>query len=242
MKIALVADLHGNRPAVEALEKDLAHIAPDAVYCLGDIVGKGPSSDYTFDWAVRNCDLILGGNWDYGVGGRQFPKDHFYWAQLGEERMRRLCQLPLEHEMFFSGRRMRLFHGRPVMQELVRCESAAEEIIPFFSDGQGGTYDAVIYADAHRQAVRTMTPGMFINVGSVGNGLGEPRCCYAVMEGSMGPQNAPFELRLRQIDYDRGQAVADALATPDIPWIDAFVREVQTGRYSRSMIAGSAAK
>ena len=45
MRYALIADLHGNRPATQALERDLNRTRPDKVFCLGDIVGKGPSSD-----------------------------------------------------------------------------------------------------------------------------------------------------------------------------------------------------
>ena len=233
MQIALVADLHGNRPATEALERDLALIRPDRIYCLGDIVGKGPSSDYTFDWAQANCDLILGGNWDYGVGNRQFAADDFYWEQLGEWRLKVLRELPLEHEMYFSGRRIRLFHGRPIMPKLVMAISDRELIESYFQDGQGGRYDAVVYADMHRQAMRTLTPGMLYNIGSVGNNLGEPRCCYALLCGEMTKERAPFEIRLRQLDYDRGEAVRDAQHTPLIPNIAAFIREIQTGIYSR---------
>ena len=86
MRIALFADLHGNWPATQALERDLARRGADRLYCLGDLVGKGPCSDRTFDWAMANCDLVLGGNWDYGIGYRQFAPDDFYWAQLGEAR------------------------------------------------------------------------------------------------------------------------------------------------------------
>ena len=114
MQIALIADLHGNRPAVEALEKDLALMKPDKIYCLGDIVGKGPSNDFTYEWAMAHCDLILGGNWDFGVGYQQFPNDRYYWDQLGEKRLETLRNLPLEYEMTMSGQRLRLFHGRPL--------------------------------------------------------------------------------------------------------------------------------
>lgn len=232
MQIALIADLHGNRPATEALERDLKLQKPDRVYCLGDIVGKGPSSDFTFDWAVAHCDLILGGNWDYGVGRRQFPLDGFYWEQLGEKRLAALRALPRETEIRLSGRRVRLFHGRPIMEELVTAHQDAAWIEPFFEDGQGGRYDVVAYADAHRQALRTMTPGLFLNTGSVGNALGEPRCCYTLLCGEEA-DGAPFEVRLRQLEYDRDQAVRDALATPGVPGIECFIREVQTGLYSR---------
>ena len=108
MRIALVSDLHGNMTAVEALEKDLSTHAADEIWCLGDLVGKGPSSDKTFDWAMRNCSVVLGGNWDFGVGKKQFSPDQYYWDQLGTSRMERLCRLPLEYELVLSGRRIRL--------------------------------------------------------------------------------------------------------------------------------------
>ena len=74
MKIALVADLHGNLPATMAVDADIRARGADAVWCLGDLVGKGPSSAETFDWAVNRCDVILRGNWDEGVALRQFKK------------------------------------------------------------------------------------------------------------------------------------------------------------------------
>jgi len=235
MRIALIADLHGNRPATEALAQDLQRTKPDLVYCLGDIVGKGPSSDFTCDWAFHHCDLILGGNWDYGVGYQHFPADVFYWEQLGEERLRRLRELPREHEIMLSGRRIRLFHGRPVMETLITAHHDRELIEPYLADALGARYDVAVYADAHRQALRTLTPGMFVNTGSVGNNLGETRCCYALLEGEEGAAFAPFEIRLRQVDYDRRQAVEDALAAPRVPNIAAFIREVETGVYSRGI-------
>ncbi len=235
MQIALIADLHGNRPATLALERDLALIQPDLVYCLGDIVGKGPSSDFTFDWAYRHCDLILGGNWDYGLGEKRFAADTFYWSQLGEERLSKLRSLPLEHEFWFSGRRVRLFHGRPIMEKLIYPQDPKEWIDPLFLAADGSRYDVVIYADAHRPAMRIMTPGTFANCGSVGNAMGEPRCCYAILSGEMGRENAPFEIRFRQVDYDRAQAIRDAENMPQVPRIDTFIREVQTGIYSRNL-------
>ena len=108
MRIALVADLHGNWPAVQAMERDISRRGVDEIYCLGDLVGKGPSSDKTCDWAFENCSVILGGNWDLGVAQRAFPKDGFYWNQLGASRLEKLAALPLEHRFFFSGLRARL--------------------------------------------------------------------------------------------------------------------------------------
>jgi len=233
MRIALIADLHGNWPATQALEKDLASRGADRLYCLGDIVGKGPSSDRTFDWAVANCDLILGGNWDYGVGYRQYAPDSYYWDQLGEKRLAFLRNLPLEKTLTVSGRHIRLFHGRPVMKTLILAQHDAALIEPFFTDCNGFFCDVVGYADAHRQAMRTMNPGLFFNCGSVGNALGVPLCCYALLEGDERDADAPLELRLITLPYDRAQAVRDAQAAVQVPRIDTYIREVETGRYSR---------
>lgn len=233
MRIALLADLHGNWPATKALEKDLAAQRVDRIFCLGDAVGKGPSSDRTLDWAVANCEVLLGGNWDYGLGYQKFPMDAFYWQQLGDQRLAFLKNLPMEHHLTLSGRRVRLFHGRPVMEELITIRNEAGEIQPFFMDEQGERFDVVGYADAHRQAMRTMTPGLFFNCGSVGNALGEPHCCYAIMEGEENDSAAPFQISFRALPYDRVQAVLDAKKTPEIPHIEAFIREIETGVYSR---------
>ena len=156
MRIALVADLHGNRPATLALDRDLAKQQVDRVFCLGDMVGKGPDSDFTYDWAMAHCELRLAGNWDLGVGRRQFAMDAPYYRQLGDERLIALRSLPLEHELWMSGRRVRLFHGRPVMNDLVVAHHPMDALEPFFKAPDGGRYDVVIYADAHRQAMRTL--------------------------------------------------------------------------------------
>ena len=233
MRIALLADLHGNWPATQALEKDLKAQNADQIICLGDAVGKGPNSGRTLDWALQSCGIYLGGNWDYGIGTRSFPMDSFYWNQLGEKRMKILRELPREHHFMFSGRRIRLFHGRPVMEDLITIRDETEAILPFFTGEDGVRFDVVGYADAHRQALRTMAPGLFFNCGSVGNALGEPRCCYALLEGETGHAPGPFEIRFRYLDYDRIAAVRDAREAPAIPRIDAYIREVETGEYSR---------
>ncbi|HPF86472.1 MAG TPA: metallophosphoesterase family protein [Candidatus Limiplasma sp.] len=233
MRIALIADLHGNRPATDALERDLTLKRPDKIYCLGDIVGKGPSSDYTFDWAMAHCDLVLGGNWDVFVGYKSFEPDHFYWEQLGEQRLNTLRELPLEKTITLSGRRIRLFHGRPTMAHLIHAQNPKEDILPLFTNADGEDCDVAGYADAHRQSLRSLDDKIFFNCGSVGNALGRPNCCYALLDGEETPDNAPFTIQMIQIPYDREQAVRDAQATPQVSRIDSFINEVKTGKYSR---------
>lgn len=232
MRIALIADLHGNFPAVQALEKDLLTRSVDEIWCLGDIVGKGPSSPATFDWAMSNCSIILRGNWDEGVGKRLFSRnDAFYYEQLGAARMERLLELPLEHHAVLSGRRLRLMHGRPVMPVLQATHEPESELLWLFRPD----FDTVGYADIHRPGLRSLNEGrLLFSIGSVGNNLGGlPMVSYALMQCSSGAAPAPFELSYICLPYDRQHAVRDAENAPRLHKREAYVREVETGIYSR---------
>lgn len=42
-RIAVISDIHGNLPALEAVLKDIKKQNIERIYCLGDLAGKGPS-------------------------------------------------------------------------------------------------------------------------------------------------------------------------------------------------------
>lgn len=230
MRIALISDLHGNATALSALDKHLKALSPDQVWCLGDLVGKGPNSHITFDWVMDRCSLVLGGNWDYGVGRREYTRDSFYHRQLGEARLAKLASLPLEHRFTLSGRKIRLIHGRPVMPRLINIQDPKEAFLPFLEPD----IDLFVYADCHRQGVRTLT-GQVVNIGSVGNGLGLPLVQFALLEGNPGETEAPLEVRLLTIPYDNRAEAKEAKRFSDLPYQAAYIHEVLTGEYAGSL-------
>ncbi|MBR4331353.1 MAG: metallophosphoesterase family protein [Clostridia bacterium] len=233
-EIALVADLHGNWPATQAVERDIRARGIQRIWCLGDVVGKGPSSDRTFDWAVKNCEFILQGNWDEGIGKKLFPKDQFYYDQLGEKRMEALLSWPMEYECFISGRKMRLLHGRPTMPEPYYVHEPAELLEPYFLPD----YGVVGYADVHRQGLRLLGfKGILFNTGSVGNGLGIPMAQYAILRGKPDSrEQAPFDVNMVTVPYDREQAIRDTREAGERGLVNAdlFEKEILTGKYARA--------
>ena len=241
IEIALVADLHGNLPATEAVDADIQRRGIERIWCLGDIVGKGPSSPDTFDWAVSRCEMILQGNWDEGIGKKLYPNDEFYYRQLGEDRMRRLLELPLEYERWISGRKMRLFHGRPTMPEPLYIHSDYEILAAYFEPD----YEVVGYADVHRQGMRLLGfKGILFNTGSVGNGLGVAMAQYAILRGELdGRESAPLDVNLVTVPYDRERAVRDTEEAGKRGLVNAelFKQEILTGRYARGNGSGRAA-
>lgn len=232
MRIALVADLHGNLPATMAVDRDLTARKIDTVYCLGDMVGKGPSSAATMDWAVKRCELMLAGNWDLGIATKQYPADGYYWDMLGEERMALLRSLPLEHHFYMSGLNIRLIHGRPVMEELLLLQAEREKLEGLF-EKDGEAFQVLGYADCHRAGYRTVNKGFVFNCGSVGNALGVNRACYAILQGQPGKEPAPFDVTMVSVPYDVGAAVQDANNDPNLPHRESYITELLTGVYSR---------
>lgn len=68
MKIALFSDIHSNLPALEAFFKDLETTKPDAIYCLGDLVGYNIWPNEVINEIRKRGIPTIAGNYDFGVG------------------------------------------------------------------------------------------------------------------------------------------------------------------------------
>jgi protein phosphatase len=110
--VALISDLHGNLPALEAVLHDIKRRNISRIFCLGDLVGKGPHSEKVVDTCQDVCEVTIQGNWDDFIT-RDTEKPTMRWHQqrLGPERLAYLRQLPPTIDFWMSGRRVRLFHA-----------------------------------------------------------------------------------------------------------------------------------
>ncbi|MGZ8559579.1 MAG: metallophosphoesterase family protein, partial [Chitinophagaceae bacterium] len=68
MKIALFSDIHANLPALEACLKSIEEQKPDAVYCLGDLVGYNIWPNEVINEIRRRGIPAIAGNYDQGIG------------------------------------------------------------------------------------------------------------------------------------------------------------------------------
>lgn len=76
MKLAFLADIHGNLPALEAVLHDLEQVAPDAVYLLGDLVNRCPWSNEVLDILREKNWPSIQGNHDLIVGTLDLQSPH----------------------------------------------------------------------------------------------------------------------------------------------------------------------
>jgi predicted phosphodiesterase len=107
MRVAILADIHGNLPACEAVLEDISRVvAPDYVVAAGDLALRGAHPRETVELLADKCDALLMGNTDAYLagnylGGAYRERDHWKtellrWSrdQLGPELLARLGALP----------------------------------------------------------------------------------------------------------------------------------------------------
>jgi diadenosine tetraphosphatase ApaH/serine/threonine PP2A family protein phosphatase len=70
MRVAVISDIHANAHALEAVLGAIDEERPDAIWCLGDLVGYGPQPGACVAAVRERADLCLVGNHDLAVLGR----------------------------------------------------------------------------------------------------------------------------------------------------------------------------
>jgi putative phosphoesterase len=187
MRILLVADIHGNWPALRALEEP-----HDVCLCLGDLVDYALEPTPCIDWVRRNAHHTVRGNHDHGVA-QNVPvngRNGFKYLsgvtrvitqqQLSPENRRYLAGLPVTQVLTLADTRFLLVHATP--------RDPLDEYAPADAEFwarrlQGVEADVICVGHTHQPYVLQVGEKLVINPGSIGQPRdGDPRGCYAVIE------------------------------------------------------------
>jgi protein phosphatase len=251
-RIAIISDIHGNMPALEAVLLDIEQRGMKRIVCLGDIVGKGPNPDQAIDRIREVCEVVVQGNWDLGITYKQ-DNTSGIWHQtiIGLDRLSYLEKLPFSHEFLLSGKLIRLFHASAtsVFHRLKR-KAGKEERLAMFSNTEFTNQtcgqrrpDIVGYADIHVPYLITLkTPSdepsdqqqgsglTLFNVGSVGSPYdGIPHSCYSIVEGFYNSdQQAGYSIQIVRTPYDIEKSIHLAQAA-NMPGTERYILEITTG-------------
>lgn len=237
-QIALIADLHGNIPALTAAYNDIGRRGIRRIWSLGDICGGGPEGAKAVDWCREHCERNLMGNWeDFFLYRSEHPKAKKYIAELGAERYAYLRTLPLSHQFWMSGRRIHLFHGRPLRGEILWAEDAPEvkrEMFHVLKDEHPP--QIVGYADIHRQFKYDFQDEekTLFNTGSIGNSFSGCYACYAILHGVPDCETPDaFSIEFVSVPYDIEAAAAIAREQSD--WFDCepYIRGLKSGSWQQ---------
>lgn len=208
MKIALFSDIHANLPALEACLADLDRQRPDAVYCLGDLVGYHVWPNDVVELIQNRGIPVIMGNYDLGVGNNSDDCGCAYKTEEDKERGKisisytnsvitdkvrhYLKTLPrhLNLDFNFDGEpfRMMLVHGSPRRVNEYLFEDREEQSLLRMMQ-QAGAH-MLCCGHTHRPWYREMnvetdgkaTRWHAVNIGSVGKPKdGDPRGCYVML-------------------------------------------------------------
>jgi putative phosphoesterase len=198
-RVAVLCDVHGNWPALQAVVAEVDALGVDAIVVGGD-VSSGPMPVETLDELRRRDALFVRGNADrvldlVGANTGEVWVQSRYWVaeRLGEERLSFLAGLPLDLTLPIQGLgRVRLCHGAPGSDELT--------ITRLTPDGRlrelllGVDEHVVVCGHTHVQFDRVVDGIRVVNAGSVGAPYeAEPAGYWALL----GP-----DVDLRRTDYD----------------------------------------
>ncbi len=248
-RIAIISDVHGNIPALQAVFADIRSRSITRIICLGDMIGKGPNPDLAVDMVRARCELVIMGNWEQGVLDRDNLPPGFKavaeWTaqKVGSERELYIRSLPYSADLLLSGKLVRLFHSSAKgIYHRVQQHHALEERLAMFENtpatgtpASGRCPDIVGYGDIHQAYVQNFLGKTLFNCGSVGNPLEIPQAAYAILEGAIdSEQSAPFSLQLVRLPYDRELAIRQAAAEDDMPEREAYTNELRTAKYRGS--------
>lgn len=85
MRYAIISDIHGNAEALSAVLRDIEPRKPDAIFCLGDVVGYYPNPEECIELVKQHTDCCVAGNHDYAAIGRIDTSNFTFYAYMAME-------------------------------------------------------------------------------------------------------------------------------------------------------------
>lgn len=188
MRVALIADIHGNMLALDAVLTDLGRRSVDQIVCLGDLAVLGPEPRQVIARLRElDCPCVMGNTDAWLLSDPPFPAepatttpvaDLTRWTknQLADDEIAYLRSLPLTRDVSLGTTQSLLaFHASPrSLDEIIAAQTDADRVTSMLAD-----HSATIFAGGHthiqlmrrHESVRIVNPG---SVGLPGVGPGGP--------------------------------------------------------------------
>jgi predicted phosphodiesterase len=256
MKIALFSDIHANLPALEAFFKDVDSRQPDAIYCLGDLVGYNIWPNEVIREIRKRRIPTIAGNYDFGIGrdiddcGCAYKTDTekangavsiSYTNQIVQDEERKyLRTLPahikVEFQLNNDKLNLLLVHGSPrKINEYLFEDREEKSLLRIMEDADA---NIMCFGHTHKPYHRIL-PGQpednphyrhAINIGSVGKPKdGDSRGGYVMLhinENSRIQDRESIQVEFIRFTYDVEKA---AKAVEDSPLPDAYAESLRKG-------------
>lgn len=228
MRIALFSDIHANLPALEAVLRDIDQRKPDAIYCLGDLVGYNRWPNEVVDAIRARLIPTIAGNYDFGIGRASDDCGCAYKTDeekamgavsiartnqlIGDDEREYLRTLPAhlnaEFQLNKDKLNLLLVHGSPRKINEYLFEDRDEKSMMRILEGANA--DILCFGHTHKPYHRVFKyerdgrPAFrhAINLGSVGKPKdGDQRACYVML--TLAPATSVHDENSVGVDFIR---------------------------------------
>jgi putative phosphoesterase len=225
--VAVITDIHGNLPALQAALARIEQLGIEMVFCGGDLVGYGPYPNEVCALIAEHKIPTIYGNYDYAIArdeedcGCSYVTQHdralgqlsvdwtlAHASQVSKDFMR---GLPFDLRFPVGDVGVHLVHGSPrkVNEYLFEDKPASlyERLAAAESD------PVLVFGHTHKPWVHEYGGVLFVNCGSVGKPKdGDPRGAFAVLR----PAAGRVDVTIERVDYD-ADAVAAEIREAGLP-------------------------
>ena len=211
---AVITDIHGNLPALQAALERIDELGISRVFCGGDLVGYGPRPNEVCALIAERQIPTIYGNYDYAIArdledcgcayvdqhDRELGQQSVAWTlehtdQAAKDFMR---ELPFDLRFELGGRRIHLVHGSPRKVNEYLFEDKPARLYERLAGAEHA--DVLVFGHTHKPWIREFAGVLFVNCGSVGKPKdGDPRGAFAVLDLDDAGQ---VHARIERVAYD----------------------------------------
>ncbi len=252
MRLALFSDIHANLPALESCLASMEEQDPDAVYCLGDLVGYNTWPNEVINEIRKRKIPCIAGNYDHGIGRNSDECGCAYKTEadkamgkisvaytnavLGDDERNYLRTLPehirLEFKLNDEKLNLLFVHGSPrKINEYLFEDREEKSMLRIMKEAHA---DILCFGHTHKPFHRILTDEEkcyhAINIGSVGKPKdNDPRGCYVLIslnESASVKDPSSINVEFIRFEYDVEKA-AKAVESSELP--GAYARMLRNG-------------
>ena len=238
-RVAVITDIHGNLPALQASLAAIEQIDVDATYCGGDLVGYGPHPNEVCALIAEREIPTIYGNYDYAVArdlddcgcayvtqhDRELGQQSVAWTLAHTEPPAKdfMRGLPFDLRFEIGEVAIHLVHGSPRKVNEYLFEDKPARLYERLARAEEGP--VLVFGHTHKPWIHTYGGVQFVNCGSVGKPKdGDPRAAFAILElDAAGEVQASIE----RVPYD-AEAVAREVSAAGLP-----------GEYAEKLVAAA---
>ncbi len=216
--VAVITDIHGNLPALQAALRRIDELGIERIYCGGDLVGYGPHPNEVCSLIAERGIPTIYGNYDYAIArdlddcgcayvtqhDRELGQGSVEWTLTHTDQASKAFMrgLPFDLRFDVGGVGVHLVHGSPRKVNEYLFEDKPDRLYERLASQERDR--VLVFGHTHKPWVREIGGVLFVNCGSVGKPKdGDPRGAFAVLRSA----GDDVQVTIERVAYD-----ADAVA------------------------------